>query len=729
MMDDLTERAKRTFSRFSPFIRHYIYRSGWNELRRVQVEAADILFHTDHNLLISSETASGKTEAAMFPILSITDEMGAENCLTLYISPLKALINDQFTRMEELLAESGIPVTKWHGDASQSHKNAFLKNPAGLLQITPESLESMLVRRSNDIPRLFGQLQFVIVDEIHALMGSDRGSQVLCQLQRIARLIGRQPRRIALSATIGDCKSASEWFGAGSERVTDPIQLPAGNVGWKLGVAHFYTTEPSGVKGIDPATEFIYRATKGDKCIVFSNSREETEEVTASLRLLAKRLHEDDRFLIHHGNLSASIREDAEDKLKNDSRPVTTCATVTLELGIDVGRLKRIINQGSPTSVSGFLQRIGRSGRRGESPEMVMVFREEEALPNAPLYQVIPWELVQAIAIIELYRKERWIEPANIKALPASLLFHQTLSLVASHGSLSPAALAREILSFPPFRYVESTDYKELLIHMIRREYLEKTDRNEVMIGVKGERLLSSFKFYAVFKDSEDFTVRSGSEEIGTISATPPVGERFALAGRVWEVEEVDVPRRLVYAKSVDGKMKISWPGSQGAIHTRILEKMREVLDSEEEYPYLLPKAKERLVKARRLAANTGMTKTSILSLGGSSFVFFPWLGTRGFDAIKRVVQHKLAPALSLRDIQSGGCYYITFRSDKADAKSVLKAFGELKLLNGIDLVGKTEYPIIDKFDAMLPQDLLVRAYALNNLDTADAMRRIALLT
>lgn len=725
MSDNLTKRAKRAFDRFAPFIRDYIYRSGWDELRRVQVEAAEILFFTDDNLLISSETASGKTEAAFFPILSDMYEMGAENCLALYISPLKALINDQYSRMEELLRESGIPVTRWHGDASQSHKTAFLNHPAGLLQITPESLESMLVRRSNDIPRIFGNLRYILVDEIHTLMGSDRGSQILCQLDRIARLIGRHPRRLALSATVGNCDGAAAWFGKGSERDTKVIRLPAGEINWKLGLEHFYTTDPSGAKGTDPATEFIYQATKGEKCIVFSNSREETEDITSSLRVLAKRLGEDDRFYIHHGNLSASIREDAEDKLKSDDLAVTTCATVTLELGIDVGKLKRIVNQGSPPSVSGFLQRIGRSGRRGNPPEMLMVFREEEALPNAPLYQLIPWELLQAIAIIELYRTERWIEPARIKPLPASLLFHQTLSVLASKGSMKPAELARIILALPPFSDIMPEDYKALLIHMLRYEYLEKFSENEVMVGVKGERMLSSFKFFAVFRDSEDFTVRCGSEEIGTISATPPVGERFALAGKVWEVDEVDVPRRLVYAKPVEGKMKISWPGSIGAIHTRILEKMREILDSEQDYSYLMPKAKERLEKARRLAANTGMTKHSILSLGGTSFVFFPWLGTRSFQALKRILQFKLASPLSLRDIQSGGCYYICFRTDKATPEQVIRQLKGLAEVKGTELVGKTEYPVLDKFDALLPQDLLVKAYAQNNLDLEEAFRRI----
>ncbi|MBQ3076131.1 MAG: ATP-dependent helicase, partial [Clostridia bacterium] len=360
------------------------------------------------------------------------------------------------------------------------------------------------------------------------------------------------------------------------------------------------------------------------------------------------------------------------------------------------------------------------------------VFREEEALPNAPLHQIIPWELLQGIAIVELYRKERWIEPASFKPFPASLLFHQSLSLLAANGSMTPARLAKEVLSLSPFHAVSKEMYRSFLLHMVRQNYMEQTEEKELVVGFKGEKMLSSFKFFAVFKDSEDFTVRCGSVEIGTISSTPPVGERFALAGRVWEVEEVDVTRRLVYAKKVEGKMKISWPGDSGFIHTRILEKMREILESKEDYPYLLPGAKSRLEKARRLAENTGFCKKSFINIGGNSFVFFPWLGTRAFQGMKRLLQRHLAKTCHLYDIQSGGCYYITFKTDQADGKDIISELhtmnekGEPTLLS---LVGKTEYPIFDKYDACLPQDMLLNAYAENRLDLMEVRHRITTLT
>ena len=192
--------ADRVFARFPEFIKEYIYSHNWRELRDIQLDAARVIFETKSNLLLSSSTASGKTEAAFFPIISdIIETPDYQTGISvLYIAPLKSLINDQFKRLDELLDMTGITLTHWHGDVGASHKTNLLKNPSGILQITPESLESMLINRANDIPRLFGKLKYVVIDEIHALIGSDRGDQGICLLSRLSRLIGHSPRRVGL---------------------------------------------------------------------------------------------------------------------------------------------------------------------------------------------------------------------------------------------------------------------------------------------------------------------------------------------------------------------------------------------------------------------------------------------------------------------------------------------------------------------------------------------------
>lgn len=726
--------ADRVFGRFPDFIKEYIYSHGWSELREIQLAAAEAIFDTESNLLLSSSTASGKTEAAFFPIIAdIVDNPPEKRSVSvLYIAPLKSLINDQFYRLEELLDTTGITLTHWHGDVGAGHKSKLLKNPEGILQITPESLESMIINRANDIPRLFGGLRYVVIDEIHALIGQDRGNQVLCLLSRIGRLIGHNPRRVGLSATLGDLAEAAGWLGAGTGRDTVAPVPPKAALKWRLGLEHFYIQNPNenqteGAKTdkgsrarLDPGYEFLYDAVWGKKALVFSNSREETEYVTATMRQIAKRRGDNDIFLIHHGNLSASLREDAELKMKEESADaVVTCATVTMELGIDIGRLERVAQVGAPTTVAGFLQRLGRSGRRGSPPEMIMVYREEEALPNAPLPEIIPWELLRGIAIIDLYSSERFIEPPKIRKMPLSLAFHQTLSTLASLGEMSAKALADRVLTLPPLSELPKEVYRAMLVSMINSDYLEMTAERGIIIGLAGERIINSYKFYAVFKDSEDYTVRCDSEEIGTITNPVPVGDRFALAGRVWEVKEVDVPRKLIFVKAVEGKMEVSWPGDGGEIHTKLLLAMRDVLLGDKQYAYLGDNARQRLDNARAVAENAGMDKSCVIFLGGQSYVFFPWLGTRSFRTMRRLMQ-KYAGELGISDIQSQGCVYITFKAkDRRAGEDLLAAIGNIVERDGLDtesLVGEGECPVYDKFDEYIPAELLRRAYAADRL-------------
>ena len=425
--------ADRIFERFPDFIREFIYSHSWESLREVQIAAAKTLFESDRNLLLTSSTASGKTEAAFFPILTDIDEAPPSSVGVLYIAPLKSLINDQFSRIDELLDESGVTVTHWHGDVAASHKKKLLENPRGILQITPESLESMLINRSNDIVRLFCDLRYVVIDEIHTLTGTDRGNQIICQLCRIGNMIGHHPRRVGLSATVGDPSIAAAWLSAGSGRDTDVPIFAEEKLRWRLGFEHFYiqntaldqtksTDEvlPTERAAYDAGYEYMYDCVKDKKSLVFSNSREETEYICATFRQIAAKRGDPDVFLIHHGNLSASIREEAELKMKDEEVHAVTCATVTMELGIDIGKLERILQNDSPNSVSSFLQRLGRSGRRGQPPEMMAVFREEDPLPNTPLPQLIPWGLIRAIAIVQLYIEERFIDACKRCSCPST---------------------------------------------------------------------------------------------------------------------------------------------------------------------------------------------------------------------------------------------------------------------------------------------------------------------
>ena len=344
------------FNRYAPFIRDFIYQNNWESLRAIQVAAGDAVFNTDDNLLLSASTASGKTEAAFFPILTLFTEDMPKSVGAVYIGPLKALINDQFQRLNDLCREADIPVWHWHGDVAQSRKKRLLENPSGILQITPESLEALLLHKHAYIARLFGDLRFIVIDEVHSLMRGDRGGQTLCLIERLSKLAGVNPRRIGLSATIGDLESTGKFLSAGTGRKTAIPKIEAGGARWRLSMEHFYVlgaqaaeereiqdaqpeldgkTDTAPVNA-DPAMGYIFEHTRGKKCLVFLNSREECEAATTTLRQYCEIRHEPDRFLIHHGNLSTSYRETAEAIMKDEEQFLTTVTTATLELGIDI---------------------------------------------------------------------------------------------------------------------------------------------------------------------------------------------------------------------------------------------------------------------------------------------------------------------------------------------------------------------------------------------------------
>ena len=260
------------FDRYAPFVQDFIYRNNWESLRAVQAAAGEAIFCTDENLLLSASTASGKTEAAFFPILTLFSEDMPRSVGALYIGPLKALINDQFSRLNDLCAEAHIPVWHWHGDVAQSHKNRLMKNPSGILQITPESLEAMLLRRHNAIPKLFGDLRFIVIDEVHSLMRGDRGGQTLCLIERLSKLAGVNPRRIGLSATIGDLEAAGEFLSAGSGRGTAIPRIETRGQRWRLSMEHFYVSDYQASDGSSDneseALPVLDEATGATNCVV-----------------------------------------------------------------------------------------------------------------------------------------------------------------------------------------------------------------------------------------------------------------------------------------------------------------------------------------------------------------------------------------------------------------------------------------------------------------------------
>ena len=733
----------RAFDRYAPFVQEYIYQNHWENLRSIQVAAADAIFNTDENVLLTASTASGKTEAAFFPIITLFSEDMPSSVGCIYIGPLKALINDQFSRLNDLCAEADIPVWHWHGDVAQSHKAKLMRHPSGILQITPESLEALLLHKHAAIAKLFGDLRFVVIDEVHSLLRGDRGGQTLCLIERLSRIAGVNPRRIGLSATIGDPEGTGEFLSLGTGRKTIIPKIDAKGSKWRLSMEHFYVKDAQAAEdkqipgalpvleektddapaNADPGIGYIFEHTRGKKCLVFVNSREECEMVTTTLRHYCELNHEPDRFLVHHGNLSASYRETAEGIMKDDSQYMTTVTTATLELGIDIGRLERAFQIDAPWTVSSFLQRMGRTGRRELPPEMWFVIREDEPEVRAMLPTTIPWKLLQGIALVQLYLEERWVEPPRLDRLPFSLLYHQTMSTLASCGELSPRALADRVLRLHYFHRITQEDYRVLLRHLIATDHIQQTEQGGLIVGLAGERVINSFKFYGVFQESEEYTVRSESQELGTIVSPPPVGEKLAIAGHVWQVLDVDHKRRLIYCQQVKGSVPAYFGQCPGDLHTKILTRMRRVLQEDRQYPYLMKNAVARLEQARFTAAHSGAAEKPLINLGGNMWCLLPWVGTYTFLTMERFLKIKCADRLGLRNLDSARPFFIQFTM-KADESTFFRVLAEeiRKPIDPMELVYPKELPLFDKYDEYLPEELVKKGFALGVLDV-DGLR------
>ena len=711
------------FNRLAPFIQEYIYREGWSEIRPIQVAACNIIMDTDDNVLLASGTASGKTEAAFLPILTDLYENPSKSVGVLYISPLKALINDQFGRIEEMLEETDIPVTKWHGDVSQTQKNKIMKNPKGIMQTTPESLEAMLMRNTGNIVKLFSDLRYIVIDEVHYFMNDDRGLQLLCILERIQRIIQKEPRRVGLSATLGDYELAKNWLSSGTTRKVNLPDVGTEKRKIKLGVKYFEIEDKENGASILDYYKELYEKTLDKKCIIFSNSKAEVEDTIAHLKKIAKERKTKDIYYVHHANISNTLRRQAEEQMKQEEENGITGATVTLELGIDLGKLDRIVQTGTPFTVSSFVQRLGRSGRRGQPAEMLFFFKEEVESKPKEFYEQMDFEFIKCIAIIELYLKEKWIEPIEKNTLPFSLLYHQTMSYLFGMGAVSPKDLAKQILTLSPFKHIGKEDYKELLKYLLQKEEIEKDEDGNLLIGMKGEKKVNNFQFFSVFSTPIEYSVRNGSQEIGSVQTPYIIGQQFSLAGLTWKVVDINEEKRQIFVKEVGGISKNSWSDEGNYfVHTKILKKMKEVLEELEEYRYLDECGLEKLRELRKIAKNAGILKSRVVTIAKGDFAIFPWLGTKEILALSYCLK---TDGLDNKVYYRGGTpifIEVITNMSKDDLEDILKKIKD-------ENIDKWNFEVPEtarkngKYNWAIPKNLLIKQFVEDCLDV-DGMKK-----
>lgn len=690
------------------FIQNFIQNSRWSGFREMQVRVFDRFFdHNDH-ILISSGTSSGKTEAAIFPILtSLYDDPIGSGFGALYIGPLKALIDDQFERIEPIIRETEIPVAEWHGDVGHSKKINSLKNARGILQITPESLQNLIVDHDDILTDIFGNLRFIVIDEVHAFSGSRRGLQLLCCLETIERRCGCRPRRIGLSATISDVQGTCEWISASTGIETFPI---VDNNRKDAEISIRYNHIPSadmrdGGKDRKIALTGFYRQLFADtdrkNCIIFTNSRSTAENVASSLMRMKDALDGVNDVYVHHGSLSKEYRKLAEDALKDTSRTVTVVSTSTLELGVDVGSLDLIVQLEPPHSCSSLMQRMGRSGRR-DSPQRLILYCNEDDDKRWNMLGYVPMNLIKAIAMCNLI-SEGWVEPSPPDRYPYGLLYHQTMEYMKRRTGVRFTELKEYVLSMFPFRSIDESEYKMLLRHMVSTGRIQRMEDGTLLITPESEREIFGRDFCSVFTSEKEIEVKTQGKVIGSIQNIPEIGACIQLAGHVWEIMSFDPNTDTAEVKESDGNVMSSWKSSPIDTDRMVMKEIRKVLSGSETYDFLDERGNDRLNDARESASGMLMP----FSETDKGWRMYPWTGTREFDTIRRFLEDSF-------EVDRVWCFqpYLLDVITDSSPEQVMSSIRRIKRTNDLSrLITDSDDITVGKYDEEVPRDLQEKCF------------------
>ena len=565
-------------------VQRWVWSQGWTGLRDIQENSIPVVLRGDSDVIISASTAGGKTEAAFLPILSRILSERSEGYDVLYVSPLKALINDQYRRLLDMTSGTDVEVTPWHGDIDASRKARSLKNPAGILIITPESLESFLINRNTAVKSAFGSLKYIVIDELHAFIGNERGKQLQSLLARIELITGNKPPRIAMSATFSDYDKVKAFLRPdGSFPCVIPDQ-GSSNHETKVLVKEYIPDDDTDVE-MEIAQE-VFSKLRGSNNLAFTNSRVAAEQYAVLLGDMCDEANVPNEFRVHHGSLSKVERESVELELQMGQTPITALCTSTLELGVDIGKVKSIAQIGVANSVSGLRQRLGRSGRRNE-PSVLRVFSVEHDENDGELYDLRA-NLVQNIAVIELLREKAYEDPVIHKP-HLSTLVQQILSLIASFSGFYPKEGWEILCRRGAFGDITPELFMKLLKCMGSQGLISQLNTGQIIVGKEGERLLRKIDFYTAFVAPVDYDVinNADAKRVGMVQSIPEVGHQMILAGRRWVVDRIDDKTKKIYVTRIQTGGSVTFVSEVPEVDEVITRKMRDIYMSDDVYPYI----------------------------------------------------------------------------------------------------------------------------------------------
>ena len=694
-------------------------------MRDIQLAAIPLIIDERRDVVIGAATASGKTEAAFLPIASAL-LAGGDGLGVIAISPLRALINNQYERLELFCAEIGLSIQRWHGDVAASHKRDVLRTPPHILLITPESLEAMFVLRGPTTPELFATVRFLVVDELHAFIGAERGKQMQSLLQRVEDAAEKRIPRIGLSATLGDMAMAAEFLRPGHGPSAAIVEGARGGQEIRLSVRGYEATPPEVAKAVSDSDDtdsrdavaiatHLFSTLRAGHNLIFANSRARVELLADMLRRMSEDASVPNSFWPHHGSLAKEYREDVERRLKDASAPANAVCTVTLELGIDIGAVESIAQVGAPSSVASLRQRLGRSGRRGDPATLRVYVTEPDLASSTQASDALRDQVVQTVAVIELL-VSHWVEPPPSEALHLSTLVQQTLSVIAQFGGAKPRDAWQLLCGSGPFADVDAAMYGEFLRALAAAELITQSSDGTLLLDTKGERIVGYFEFYAAFTSTEDFRLVFGGRSLGTLPVDHPVGQGSLLvfAGRRWQVISVEQSSKTIHVEPAAGGRPPLFGGGRPPVHNRIRETMLDQYRGDVAPRYLDATAARLFEEGRQAFRELGLDQTNLVARDDATLVF-PWAGDRIMDTL--VVAFRAA---DLRASSEGVA--LAIEADEASVRSALADFTAGELGDAEALAKTVLNKRSAKYDWALSEQLLTLDFAGRALDVNGAI-------
>jgi ATP-dependent helicase Lhr and Lhr-like helicase len=706
-------------------IQRWIWEQGWDKLRPIQEMAIAPILSGETDLIISAATAGGKTEAAFLPIFSRLLQDPSAGIRVLGISPLKALINDQHRRLSELGDRLQILVTPWHGDIASSKKQKVLKNPEGIVLITPESLEALLALRGAELPVLLANLHYITIDEMHCFIGSERGRQLQSLMHRLEMVLERFIPRIGLSATLGDMSLAAQFLRPGKGDAVQFINPSSSGTNLKVQLrgyrktgADWETLQMGAVNASRDELEIsqhLFAKLRGTRNLIFMNGRANVEKYADLLRRLSDKNQVPNEFWPHHGSLSKELREEAEEFLKSD-RPSNLVCTTTLEMGIDVGAVLSIAQVGAPMSVASMRQRLGRSGRRAGDPAIARFYiTVPESGDDLAPQDRLNSELVQAITILNLLLTG-WCEPPIVEKLHLSTLIQQLLSVLAQYGGVRPDHAWQLLCKQGPFQSVDQPMFMKLLRCLGQHELIQQSQDSSLLLGVKGDRIVNHYSFYSAFATPQEYRIVHNGQTLGNLPMNIPLQSEmmFIFGGRRWKALKVDDFQQYVAVETAATGKIPTFTGGSAQVHDRIRQEMFRLYVSEEVPTFLDPNAQGLLKEARHNFTQYGLEKIYVLEDDKQSLLFC-W---QGDIVINTILVQLLARGLKVcRDD-------LAIAVDKIPPSELMMHLGDLVdegPADAVELAETVANKVIEKHDRFLSEELLCFNYAASHLDTQKA--------